>query len=589
MTSEPLDELGSDEPTDGGSGAPQAAGRRWLRIVLIALGVLFAGYLVAVLSTIGGVPGNTSVAGVDIGNQSEEQAAQTLQTQLADIAAAPIKVTARQSEATLDPATVALQADYAATADLASGPIFDPARLFKHLTGQTVEVAPVVGFDAEAMDTAMQTFATAADQPPAEPQIVMSTAPEVVPGVAGEGVDQGAAVDLVASSYLFTTGPLALPTMSLAPGVTDEEAGKVRDEFAVPAVSAPVPATFTGGTDTLAVDTIIDGLSFSPEGSTLQAQLNLGIIRSGLPGLAAVEKPGTDATWNVSSGTPVVVPSTQGQGVPDDQLNAELLRVLPLSGDDRTAELTIVATDPELTTAEAEALNINEQLSSFTQKFDYAEYRRVNVGQAAEYMNGFVLKPDDTYSMNGTILERTEANGYVEGTYISNGRFEQGLGGGVSIATTATWTAAFFAGLEAIEVNPHSLYISRYQPGLEATVAWGQLDLKFKNDTGNGVLITTEAGDTFITVTMWGTKVYDEIRDESSERYNVQSYETVQDSSPDCNAQGGVNGFTIDVWRVFIQGGQEVDREKFTTRYNPTTHIVCVPKAAPKPTPSASG
>ncbi len=41
-------------------------------------------------------------------------------------------------------------------------------------------------------------------------------------------------------------------------------------------------------------------------------------------------------------------------------------------------------------------------------------------------------------------------------------------------------------------MNPHSLYISRYQPGLEATVAWGLLDLKFANNTGNGVLITTD-------------------------------------------------------------------------------------------------
>jgi vancomycin resistance protein YoaR len=393
----------------------------------------------------------------------------------------------------------------------------------------------------------------------------------------------------VVSSYLFTSGPIALPTMALTPVVSDEEAAKVRDNFAAPAVSAPLPVTFNGGTDTLGVDTIVEGLSFAPEGSTLQAQLNVATIRGGLPSLAAVEKPGTDATWNVSSGTPVVVPSKQGQGVPDDQLTTEVLRALPLTGADRKAQLTIVATDPELTTAEAQALNIHEQLSSFTQKFDYAEYRRVNVGQAAKYMDGKVLKPGDVYSMNDTIKERTEANGYVEGTFISNGRFEQGLGGGVSIATTATWTAAFFAGLEAVEVNPHSLYISRYQAGLEATVAWGQLDLKFKNDTGNGVLITTEAGDTFITVTMWGTKVYDNIHDESSDRYNVEPYETVQDSSAECNPQGGVNGFTIDVWRVFGNGGKEVKREKFTTDYDPTTHVVCVPKSTPKTTPSPSG
>jgi vancomycin resistance protein YoaR len=253
---------------------------------------------------------------------------------------------------------------------------------------------------------------------------------------------------------------------------------------------------------------------------------------------------------------------------------------------ERTVDLEIVATDAALTTEQAQALNVTEKLSSFTQPFDYAEYREVNVGRAAEYMDGVVLKPGDVYSMNGTILERTEANGYVSGTFISGGRFEEGLGGGVSIATTATWTAAFFAGLEAIEVNPHSLYISRYQPGLEATVAWGFLDLKFGNNTGNGVLITTDAGPTFITVEMWGTKVYDDIYDVSSERYNITPYTTQYDNSPECSSQGGVNGFTIDVTRVFEQGNEVVDEELFTTRYDPTTRFICGSPPAPAPPPS---
>ncbi len=583
MTQAPL----NAEPTPGPE--EPTAGRRWLAIGLIVVGIIAAAYLVAVLSTLGGIPSGTTVAGIDIGGQSEDEAAATLETGLAEIAAAPITVTARQSEATFEPSEVGLAPDYSATAEAAAGPIFDPAQLFKHLTGQTVEVAPVVSYDSAAMDAAVEQFATTADQMPVEPAITMSAQPTVEPGTAGEGIDRGAAIDLVATSYLFTTGPLALPVATLTPAVSDEEAQKVKDEFAVPAVSGPVPVNFGTGTDSLTVDTTIEGLSFAPEGSTLQPQLNIDIVRAGLPALTAAESPGTNATWDVSSGTPVVVPSQQGKGVANDQLTSELIQALPASGSDRAANVDIVATDPALTTEQAQALNITEQLSSFTQKFDYAEYRKVNVGQAAEYMNGVVLKPDDVYSMNGTIHERTEANGYVEGTFISNGRFEQGLGGGVSIATTATWTAAFFAGLEDIEVNPHSLYISRYQPGLEATVAWGQLDLRFKNDTGNGVLITTSAGDTFITVTTWGTKVYDEIQDVSSDRYNVKKYSTVHDDSPDCSAQGGVNGFTIDVWRVFIQGGQEVKREKFTTNYDPTTQVVCVPKAAPSPAPTPSG
>lgn len=578
METEGIDET----PARSGGGS-----RKWLIVTAVLLGVLVLGYLLAVLTTAGGVPNNTSVAGIDIGGMSEQEAVDELQSSLGDDAEAPITIIALNQEAVIDPAAVGLEPDFEATAKSATGPIFNPVRLFRHLTGQTVEVPPIVSYDETAMNEQVDNFAQAADQPAVEPNIVMDPqTPTLERGEDGEGVDQPAAISTITGAYLFTTGPVDIPVTTLTPTVSDEDAQRVLDEFAVPAISGPVKLTFASSSEDLTVAAIADSLSFSAVESTLQPQLNVETMRAALPELGKAQQPGKNATWDVSSGTPVVVPSQPGRGVTDEDLTGTTLAVLPkTSPSDRVASLTITDTEPELTTEAAQALNINEKLSSFTQKFDFAQYRLINVGQAAEYMNGTVLKPGDTYSMNGTIKERTKANGYVAGTYISNGRFQEGLGGGVSIATTATWTAAFFAGLEAVEVHPHTLYISRYQPGLEATVAWGSIDLQFKNNTGNGVLITTESGGTFITVTMWGTKVYDSITDESSEKYNIKQYPTVNDTSASCQPQGGVIGFTIDVWRVFAKGGQEVEREKFTTRYDPTTRVVCAPAPQPVPPP----
>ncbi len=561
-----------------------------LKIGIGAIAVIGVAYLVAVLSTAGGIPDNTVVAGVAIGGKSESAAAATLEQELAEQAAAPMTVTALAVEASFDPAGAGMAPDYRTTADVASGPIFNPVRLVQHLTGQTVEVAPIIRVDDDLMAKELQRIAEEADDPAAEPEITMDAEqPTITPGEDGEGIDRQASRDDIVASYLFTQGPLALPVTFLEPTVSDEEAQRVVEEYAQPAVSGPVSLSFDGSSEDLTVDTIVEALSFAAEDGTLEPQVNVELLRAGLPVLAETEDPGTDATWDVSSGKPVVVPSKQGRGVTDEELTTQVLAALPKTGAaDRTATLEIESTDPSLTTEQATALNVTEQLSSFTQKFDYAEYRRVNVGQAAEYLNGTVLKPGDEFSMNGTIKERTVANGYTSGTFISGGRFQEGLGGGVSIATTATWTAAFFAGMEAIEVNPHSLYISRYQPGLEATVAWGLLDLRFRNDTDDGVLITSSAGDTFHTVTFWGTKKYDRISDVSSDRYNITKFSTKYDTSSSCSAQGGSNGFTIDVWRVFENGGREVEREKFTTRYDPTTRYVCSPPPAPQPSPSPS-
>jgi hypothetical protein len=185
--------------------------------------------------------------------------------------------------------------------------------------------------------------------------------------------------------------------------------------------------------------------------------------------------------------------------------------------------------------------------------------------------------------MNDTIKERTAANGYVKGIRIDQGRFIEDLGGGVSIITTATWTAAFFAGMERIEQRAHSVYIDRYQAGLEATVAWGNLDLRWRNNTPNGVLITTATENTGVTVTLWGTKAYTKITDTSSPRYDRTSPPStpVYDSGPDCVKSDGVSGFSIKVTRNFYKGSEIVDRETFTTVYKPTTNVIC--RAAPQP------
>ena len=88
--------------------------------------------------------------------------------------------------------------------------------------------------------------------------------------------------------------------------------------------------------------------------------------------------------------------------------------------------------------------------------------------------------------------ERTEANGFTKGYIISDGILVQDLGGGVSQIATTTFNAMFFAGLEDVEHKPHSFYIDRYPIGREATVAWGAVDLRFRNDTPYGVLIQAD-------------------------------------------------------------------------------------------------
>ncbi len=147
----------------------------------------------------------------------------------------------------------------------------------------------------------------------------------------------------------------------------------------------------------------------------------------------------------------------------------------------------------------------------------------------------------------------------------------------MSIITTATWTAGFYAGLERVEQHPHGLYISRYEAGLEATVAWGLLDLKLRNETGNGVLITATRFSDGVLIEMWGTKKWDDVTASFSPRTNFTDFPTINDDSGSdrCVPSSGVRGFDISVTRRRINDGKSQSTETFFTRYKPTPNVVC--------------
>ena len=89
---------------------------------------------------------------------------------------------------------------------------------------------------------------------------------------------------------------------------------------------------------------------------------------------------------------------------------------------------------------------------------------------------------------------------------IVNGVFRTSVGGGISQYATTLFNAAFFAGLDFGEYQSHSIYISRYPYGREATVSHPNPDLEIINNTPYGVLLWPTTTDTSITVQLFSTK-----------------------------------------------------------------------------------
>ena len=593
-------------------GAPAGSPRRGrgavvLLVVLGSLAVLvMLGYAATVIAVSGrSVASGTTVRGVQIGGMSTQDAVAALESELGDEATAPIPVRAGDLSTTIDPTEAGLSVDWAATVEQASGLILDPVDLWQHLTGE-IEIEPVTTTDPASLRAAVEGIAPEAAVAPQEPAISYSDkgAAQLEQAVPGASLDVPGSADAVSQAYFQPSdGPVALPLDTVDTQVSAQEAQRVFDEVAAPAVALPVTLRVVGQaaaegdaaqSDAAEADAapadeveirpidIAGTLTFAVDGATLTPSLSGKKLHRRLADdLADIERPGRDARIVIRSGRPVVVRSRTGLAVPPKDLSASVLAVLPATtASERTAEVALDVSPADFTTADAKALNITEKLSSFRQYFPPAQYRWVNVGQAAEYLNGTIIEPGETFSMNATIKERTPANGYTEGYIISGGRFREDLGGGVSIITTATWTAGFYAGLERVEQHPHGLYISRYQAGLEATVAWGLLDLRMRNDTGNGVLITATRYSDGVVVEMWGTKKFDKVTATFSDRRNYTDYTTIYDDGDKCVPSEGVRGFSISVTRRRFIDGKSVSTETWPTTYRPTPNVVCRPDPA---------
>ena len=154
----------------------------------------------------------------------------------------------------------------------------------------------------------------------------------------------------------------------------------------------------------------------------------------------------------------------------------------------------------------AKSLGIVEVIGEFTTYYQPNQTRNINIQRIAELTQGAVIEPGGEFSINDYVGRRTRENGFVDAGVISNGVFTTSVGGGISQYATTLFNAAFFAGLDFGDYQSHSIYISRYPYGREATVNFPNVDLEILNTTPYGVLLWPTTDETSITVTLYGTK-----------------------------------------------------------------------------------
>ncbi|MEU4763976.1 VanW family protein [Actinosynnema sp. NPDC023794] len=571
---------------DGDTAADEAdARRKRLRkgglIAAAVLGVLVVLYGLDLVVSGGNVPRGVTVAGVDVGGMSHPEAEQKLRDEIGPRLAAPVKARAGDVETAIDPKAAGLELDWTATLERAgSQPLSPITRVTSFFTSREV------GFDTRSdtgkLSAALEALRAETDHEPAEGGIRFEGAtPIAVDPRQGQKLDVAGASERLLAGWA-DGGTVELPVATTPVKTTKEGVAKAVAEVAKPATAMPLIIQGEGKDATLTPEQLATVLVFEPadDGGLTAKVDNAKVVEHAGPQLKDTEKEGKDAQIVFEGGRPVVKESVDGRGIDWDKSLATALDVLKRDNE-RAIKAEYKHTPAKVTTEQANKMGIKEVIGEF-QTGGFVAASGTNIRVVAEKVNGAIVKPGETFSLNGHTGPRGTAQGYVEAGIIENGVPGKAVGGGISQFATTLYNAAYHAGMKDAGHKEHSYWISRYPKGREATVFMdgagnSLIDIKFTNPDETGVAIQTIWTPSSIKIVLWGTKNYDVTGSTSAEFNHTQPQERKVDK-PDCQASPGAPGFSVTDTRTITDRRTGQSRqESRTVRYDPQFKIVCEP------------
>ncbi|MEZ5410914.1 MAG: VanW family protein [Acidimicrobiales bacterium] len=554
--------------------------------VLAVLALVTAAWGIDSARTDGEVMRGTRLSGTDIGGLDRDELATVFDDLDTGLGEAQLTATIDQVTVDTNPAALGAavdrdrQTDAALAARRGGTAVLRPLRwLTSFVTSEDLD--PIYEVEPEMAASGAQDILTAALDQPVDPGLVVNDGELALSeGKPGVQVDPDE-VAKVLPAALAGPGPyeISLPAMPAEPRYTNDEVRAIVDE-ANTATSEPIEVRVLDKTAEVDPATMRSWIRLDSAGDepawAVDGEAALADLKPLFPSLGSEDE---RAHFNIVDNVPVIIPASStiicctAESV--DGI-ADVMRQPPLgTGEEdpkenpdperRRAELTPESVGADEGVNELASLGIVEEVSTFTTKHPCCQNRVTNIHRIADIVRGVVIRPGEDFSVNGYVGERTIAKGFVADHAIVDGVLKDQVGGGVSQFATTFFNASFFAGLDFNEYQSHSLYISRYPKGREATVSWKKPDLSVKNTTPYGILVWTSYTDTSLTVTFYSTK-------------NVEVTAGELQSSP----QGSCTRYTTPRTRIYPDGTKK-DDSVFAT-YRPGEGVGC----DGKPTKGAS-
>lgn len=278
-----------------------------------------------------------------------------------------------------------------------------------------------------------------------------------------------------------------------------------------------------------------------------------------------------NAKINISNGNISVENETDGKSINIDELDSKIKEALK-SNTNETIQLELETKKARITAEELS--KITGPMGSYSSSYGTSALgRSTNIEIATRSINGTILMPGDTFSFNDVVGDRTVERGYQEaGTYVGN-KVEPGIGGGICQVSSTLYRAVMRANIRSTERTNHSMVVGYMEPGLDATVAYGYLDYKFKNTYDFPIYIEGITASKVVTYTIYGDpsalngKKYD-MTNEILEVYPPETKEVLDPTLPEgerVDEGGAMTGYKVNSYQITYENGVEVNRELVAT------------------------
>lgn len=534
-----------------------------LAIPLVIVLLAVSAWAVDSATNSGQVPRNTTLAGRDIGAKSASETREVVAEVATEVASRPVTITTEAGTVTTTAGELGLALDEDATVDAALHADEQDTSALRPFGWLMSFGDPYVVDLQWKLDRAQVATATAQIQAqnrvdPIEPNIRITDAGfEVVPGTVGRNLDLESLADDLEAAAGHGRGPIEVEAavVEVQPTFPDSEAERVAAE-AQTISGEPFTLAVGGESATVEPATLRSWLAAAPTETGLTLTIDQARIEADLAELVGdVGTPPVDVRFTVNDdGSIGIVDGTPGTTccAPDSVQKV----VASLQAGERSVELALVEAPPPHDRAWAEGIGVKEPIASFTTEHPCCAARVKNIHRIADMLRGYVIPPGETLSINETIGRRSYDKGFVDAPVIYSGKMDSDVGGGVSQFATTLFNAAFYGGLDFGEYQSHSLYISRYPYGLEATLSYPHPDLQIENTTPYGVMVWPTYTDTSITVTLYSTPW-------------VKGEKGAQRKTP----EGNCTRVTTDRLRTWTDGRQETD--SVFAVYRPSEGVNC--------------